>query len=162
MALKSDRPDPKKKGVHLWLVLMKAFGALLAHSEASLEDCGLGQSDFRVLEVLLHKGPMPVNRIGPKVNLTPGSISTAVDRLYGKGLVSRKERTEDRRVRMVELTAHGRALIVRIFAQHAAAMQAASDGLSGAERARLVELLKKLGKYAETRPPRKSAGGGSA
>jgi hypothetical protein len=27
----------------------------------------LGDSDFRVLEVLLHKGPLPVNSIGPKV-----------------------------------------------------------------------------------------------
>jgi MarR family 2-MHQ and catechol resistance regulon transcriptional repressor len=42
----------------------------------------LGESDFRVLEVLLHKGPMPVNAIGPKVYLNLGSVSVAVDRLY--------------------------------------------------------------------------------
>ena len=29
---------------------------------------GLGDSDFRVLEVLLHKGPLPVNTIGPLCN----------------------------------------------------------------------------------------------
>jgi hypothetical protein len=39
---------------------------------------GLGESDFRVLEVLLHKGPMPVNAIGPKVYLNPGSVSVGV------------------------------------------------------------------------------------
>jgi hypothetical protein len=38
----------------------------------------LGDSDFRVLEALLHKGPLPVNTLGPKVWLTPGSISVAV------------------------------------------------------------------------------------
>jgi predicted transcriptional regulator len=42
-----------------------------------------------VLEVLLHKGPLPVNTIGPVVDLTAGSISIAVDRLVEKGLVSR-------------------------------------------------------------------------
>ena len=60
-----------------------------------------------ILEVLLHKGPLPVNTIGPKVWLTPGTISVAVDRLEKKALVKRKN-TDDRRVRMVELTAKGR------------------------------------------------------
>ena len=56
-------------GVHVWLVLVKAFHALRAHAEQSLSfsRAGLGDSDFRVLEVLLHKGPLPVNTIGPKV-----------------------------------------------------------------------------------------------
>src|SRR5260370_2519695 len=76
-------------GVHVWLVLAKAFRALGAHAEESLNlsRTGLGDSDFRVLEVLLHKGPLPVNTIGPKVWLTPGSISVAVDRLEKKTLV---------------------------------------------------------------------------
>ena len=92
-------------GVHVWLVLMKAFQALMPHAEESIKRTELGDSDFRVLEALLHKGPLPVNTVGPKVWLTPGSISVAVDRLVKKGLVSRKDRAEDRRVRQVELTA---------------------------------------------------------
>jgi hypothetical protein len=48
--------------------------------------------------------------IGPKVWLTPGSISVAVDRLENAALVKRKN-TDDRRVRLVGLTAKGRALI---------------------------------------------------
>src|ERR1700751_5950702 len=98
-------------GVHVWLVFMKAFRALVPHAARSIEQTRLGDSDFRVLEALLHKGPLPVNTIGPKVWLTPGSISVAVDRLVKKGLVARKERSQDRRVRQVELTANGRALV---------------------------------------------------
>jgi MarR family transcriptional regulator, 2-MHQ and catechol-resistance regulon repressor len=92
-------------GVHVWLVLLKAYRALAAHAGKSLNlsRAGLGDSDFRVLEALLHKGPLPVNTIGPKVWLTPGSISVAVDRLEKTALVKRKN-TEDRRVRLVELT----------------------------------------------------------
>jgi len=44
---------------------------------------------------------MPVNSIDPKVDLNPGSVSVAVDRLYKKGLVSRVESERDRRVRTV-------------------------------------------------------------
>src|SRR5437762_12131937 len=90
-------------GVHVWLVFMKAFQALLRHAAGSIKRTELGDSDFRVLEALLHKGPLPVNTVGPKVWLTPGSISVAVDRLVKKGLVSLRGQPEDRRVREVAL-----------------------------------------------------------
>src|SRR4030081_974322 len=117
------RPREDAAGIHLWLILMKAFQALAGHAEGSIKQTGLGDSDFRVLEVLLNKGPLPVNTVGPKVWLTPGSISVAVDRLLKKGLVARKEDAADRRVRRVELTAKGQALITRGFREHAAAME---------------------------------------
>ena len=98
------------------------------------------------------RGPLPVNTVGPKVWLTPGSISVAVDRLVKKGLVSRKDRAGDRRVRQVELTAKGRALITRGFREHAAAMENAVSILSKKERLTLLRVLKKMGKHAaETR-----------
>src|SRR5579862_7891186 len=137
-------------GVHVWLVLMKTFHALKAQAEESLNlsETGLGDSDFRVLEVLLSKGPLPVNTIGPKVWLTPGSISVAVDRLEKKALVKRRN-TDDRRVRLVELTLKGRALITKTFREHAAAMEEAARILSTEERLTLLRLLKKLGKGRE-------------
>src|ERR1700739_3963885 len=100
---------------HVWLVLIKAMRALTRSAAAGIEDTGLGDSDFRVLEVLLHKGPLPVNTIGPMVDLTPGSISIAVDRLFAKGLVSRVESPEDRSVRIVAHTLGGRDLSVFAF-----------------------------------------------
>ena len=137
-------------GVHVWLVLMKAFHALdaVARKSLNLSLAGLGDSDFAVLEALLHKGPLPVNTIGPKVWLTPGSISVAVDRLEQKRLV-RRRKTDDRRVRRVELTAKGRMLIAKTFREHAAAMEEAAGVLSKEERLILLRLLKKLGKGGE-------------
>ena len=152
MKRKRITPRQDSTGVHVWLVFMKAFQALIPHAAESIERTELGDSDFRVLEALLHKGPLPVNTIGPKVWLTPGSISVAVDRLVKKGLVSRKDDPDDRRVRQVELTAKGRALITRGFREHAATMENAVSVLSKKERMTLLQLLKKLGKHAaETR-----------
>src|ERR1700704_1452888 len=148
MKMKRTRPREDPSGIHLWLVLMKAFQALAGHAEGSIKQTELGDSDFRVLEVLLHKGPLPVNTVGPKVWLTPGSISVAVDRLVKKGLVSRKGQAEDRRVRQVELTPKGRALITRGFREHAGAMENAVGVLSKKERLTLLQLLKKLGRHA--------------
>ena len=104
--------------VHCWLVWRKADEAARDYLYRGIEDMGISDTDFRVLEALLHKGPLPVNTIGPKVRLTPGSISVAVDRLLEKGLVSRAESPDDRRVRIVALTRAGKDLIVPIFRKH--------------------------------------------
>src|SRR5260370_18400662 len=121
--LKGRRGMQDTSGVHVWLVLTKAFHALAARAEESLKlsEAGLGDSDFRVLEALLSKGPLPVNTIGPKVWLTPGSISVAIDRLEEKRLVKRQT-THDRRVRLVQLTAQGRPLIAQTLYRHASPM----------------------------------------
>src|SRR3984885_12337166 len=133
---------------HVWLVMLKAMRALTRYAAAGIEGTGLGDSDFRVLEVLLHKGPLPVNTIGPIVNLPPGSISTAVDRLVAKGLVSRVESTEDRRVRIVALTPRGKDLIVPAFRKHSGQMRRVFSELSTEELHGLEAALKKIGKRA--------------
>src|ERR1700746_690960 len=133
---------------HVWLVLMKAMRALTRYAAAGIEETGLGLSDFGVLEALLHKGPLPVNTIGPIVDLTPGSISIAVDRLFEKGLVSRVESTEDRRVRIVALTSRGKDLIGSAFRKHAGQMRKVFSELSPEDVRGLEMALKKVGKRA--------------
>ena len=133
---------------HVWLVMMKAMRALSRYAAAGIEETGLGLSDFGVLEVLLNKGPLPVNTIGPIVDLTPGSISTAVDRLVAKGVVSRVESAEDRRVRIVALTPRGKDLIVSAFRKHSGQMRRVFSELSAEELDCLEVALKRLGKRA--------------
>jgi MarR family 2-MHQ and catechol resistance regulon transcriptional repressor len=43
--------------------MMKAMRVLTRYAAAGIEETGLGFSDFAVLEVLLHKRPLPVNTI---------------------------------------------------------------------------------------------------
>ena len=155
--MKKDTPTP----VHTWLVMMKAMQAITRYVLADLEESGLGISDFAVLEVLLHKGPLPVNVIGPKVNLTPGSISVAVDRLLAKGLVSRVESSQDRRVRMVALTPRGKSAIAPIFKEHVATMEKVFAGLSCDEMRQLERHLKRIGRQAESLLDQRAATGHS-
>ena len=92
---------------------------------------------------------MPVNAIGPKVYLNPGSVSVAVDRLYKKGFVSRVECSEDRRVRTVSLTEKGRQMFVPLFRRHTALIKSAFQHISSEELQQLELVLKKIGKRAE-------------
>ncbi|HEY3825144.1 MAG TPA: MarR family transcriptional regulator [Bryobacteraceae bacterium] len=128
--------------------MMKAMRALTRYAAAGIEETGLGLSDFGILEILLHKGHLPVNTIGPIVDLTPGSISIAVDRLVVKNLVSRVESSEDRRVRIVALTPRGKALIDSAFRKHSGQMRKVFAELSPEELRGLETGLKKVGKRA--------------
>lgn len=136
-------------GVHLWLVMMKAHRSLARYAEQSIARSDLGLSDFAVLEVLLHKGPQKVSELGRRVGLTSGSITSAINRLEEAGWVSRSSVGEDRRSRLVELSARGEKLIRKVFAHHEEVMETAASGLSRAERNALVPLLKKLGMAAD-------------
>jgi MarR family transcriptional regulator, 2-MHQ and catechol-resistance regulon repressor len=136
-------------GVHLWLILWKAYSALHCHAVRDIRRLSLGFSDFAVLELLLHKGPTPVNAIGNKVKLTSGSITTAVDRLERKRLVERRDDPCDRRARVVHLTEAGKQLISCAFDEHSKAMERAVDGLTPEEREQAAALLKKLGRRAQ-------------
>jgi len=90
-----------------------------------------------------------VNTIGPKVYLTPGSISVAIDRLLKRGLVNRVESAEDCRVRIVSLTSKGKELIAPVFRKHAAEIRKVFAGASPKEVRSLETILKKIGERAE-------------
>jgi MarR family 2-MHQ and catechol resistance regulon transcriptional repressor len=145
-------PEPATEtATHVFLVLFRAARAVERNALKSVTCLGLGLSDFAVLELLLHKGAQPVNRIGRKVLLTSGSITTAVDRLEARGLVHRAVAEKDLRSRIVELTPEGRDLIEKAFAKHAADLEETMAEITPGERVELVKLLKKLGLSAAAR-----------
>src|SRR5437773_8459586 len=114
----SRKQAADRSGTHLRLVLMKAHRTVERLAARSIESSEVGLSDFAVLEMLLHKGPQPVNEIGRRVELTSGAITTAVDRLESRGLVTREAHPRDRRARIVRLTAAGKKHAARVFAVH--------------------------------------------
>jgi MarR family 2-MHQ and catechol resistance regulon transcriptional repressor len=153
-----ERRKPSET-LHAWLIVLKAWQSMSRYVLAPVLEQGLGESDFRVLEVLLHKGPMPVNTIGPKVALNPGSVSVAVDRLYRRGFVSRVECARDRRVRTVALTERGREMFLPLFRRHSALIQRAFQDVSLEEIRQLELVLKKIGKRAESLAEKKGHSG---
>lgn len=135
--------------MHCWLVWKKAHDAVHDYLYSGIAETGISDTDFRILEALLHKGPLPVNTIGPKVHLTPGSISVAVDRLRRRGLVSRAESPDDRRVRVVALTKSGKDLIVPIFRKHSSEIAKVFAEAYFKELQSFESFLKKAGKRAK-------------
>ena len=137
----------------LWLVLARAFHSIGDFIEGSFTAQGLILSDFMVLEVLLHKGPLTISVIGEKVLLASASMTSAIDRLEKRGLVRRKNCASDRRTRYVELTCEGKGFIEEIYERHVKDLEVVAAGLSEAERRTMYEGLKKMGLAAKSAVP---------
>jgi MarR family 2-MHQ and catechol resistance regulon transcriptional repressor len=121
--------------------------------ERSINAQGLGISDFMVLEVLLHKGPLTISVIGEKVLLASASMTSAIDRLEKRGLVRRRSCNSDRRIRLVELTAAGKSSIEEIYARHEKDLEFLMAGVSEDQRRTMYEGLKKIGLAAKVAVP---------
>jgi len=145
-----EKDKERVSAPRLWLVLARAYSSMVNYIEGATVAQGLGLSDFMVLEVLLHKGPLTISAIGEKVLLASASMTSAIDRLEKLGLVRRTNCSSDRRIRIVELTDCGRASIEGIYARHEADLEKVSVTLSNEERKVMYEGLKKLGRAAQT------------
>src|SRR5438093_216903 len=96
-----------KSGIHTWLVLMKAHRTLTRHASRSIEALDMCLSDFAILEALLHKGAQTVRELARRIDLTSGSMTTAIDRLETRHLVTRVDHATDRRAWVIHLTPNG-------------------------------------------------------
>ncbi len=145
-------PEPaqqKDEALELFVVLSRAFNWVNAHAIRDIRCHGLNLTEFGILEVLYHKGSLPLQQIGEKVLISSGNITYVVDKLEQKQLLVRKPSSEDRRVIFAELTPRGEDLIATIFPSHTQALHKAMSGLSSDEQVQAINLLRKLGLAAQ-------------
>lgn len=113
---------------------------------------GLSETQFGVMETLLHLGPMCQAAIGGKLLKSGGNITLVIDNLEKRGLVLRQRDPHDRRRSVVTLTDTGRECIQTIFPQHLVSIVDEMNVLSPEEQERLGELCRKLGTGARHSP----------
>src|SRR5437762_8498965 len=79
----------------LWIVLARAFDAVERHSRASISRFGLGTTEFGVLEVLYHKGELPVCEVQRRILVESSSTTYVVDKLVKRGQDRSEEHTSE-------------------------------------------------------------------
>ena len=148
-------PNPARQeaALKLWVVLSRAHAAVAEHARAHAATHGLTLPEFGIMEALHHKGDLLLGELQDKILVTSGGVTYIVDRLVEKGMVERRECTEDRRARYAALTGKGKALMRRIFPEHASWLEHALAGLNGAEQKEAARLLKVLGTHASSTAP---------
>jgi MarR family 2-MHQ and catechol resistance regulon transcriptional repressor len=142
------KESEKISAPRLAIVLARCSRAVSQVAEQSVSEAGMCLTDFVALEALLHKGPLTITEIQDKVQLASGSMTAAVDRLEKKAFIRRTPALNDRRAKLVELTAKGRSTVKAVFDHHAAVLEETMKVLSNVEKSQLHRLLKKLGLFA--------------
>ncbi len=141
------QPDRSRQRLALttYVKLMRAANSARNYAARQLGDSGLTLTQFAVLEALYHLGPMSLSDIAQKVLTTGGNLTMVVGNLEKQGLAKRQRSPEDGRVLIVCLTTSGKALIKKLFPQHAAALVEFMNALSPEEQKRLGACCRKLG-----------------
>jgi MarR family 2-MHQ and catechol resistance regulon transcriptional repressor len=134
--------------LQLVIALARAYQAIEQGVRPHLAEQGLGMTEFAVLEVLYHKGPLPLGEIRDRILVTGASTTYVVKKLEQRGLIRRKTCAEDQRIVFGELTPKGRRLIDEVFPAHVARLRRVMAGLSVSEKRGAGRLLRRLSQHA--------------
>jgi DNA-binding MarR family transcriptional regulator len=131
-----------KKHVGFWL---RCVSNNVSHAFArKLLASGATVAEWVVMREMFDDEETSPGDLAERIAMTRGGVSKLVDRLVTKKLVTRRERSDDRRFQSIALTATGRQLIPQL-----AALADQNDAeffhpLSAGERAALIQTMKKL------------------
>ena len=129
--------------------IVRAQQLFLARIDAVLRPLDLTFARYEVLMLLVFSraGALPLNKMGARLQVHPTSITNAVDRLEGQGLLRRVPHPTDGRTTLAEITDEGRKLALTATAEINAAVFV-DPGLPRSDVTRLVELLQNLRRSA--------------
>lgn len=129
--------------VNLKLVIATArsYNTIFSKIEKNVQSYGLNISEFGVLEMLLHKGDQPVQKVAEKILVTSGTITYVIDKLQQKELVLRKKCEKDKRIFYVCLTAKGEEFIAEIFKEHKKFLEKLFNGIEEELKEEIVSNL---------------------
>lgn len=132
----------------LVIALGRSYQAIERGVRPHLAEHDLTMTEFAVLEVLYHKGALPLGAIRDRILLTGASTTYVVKKLEQRGLMRRRACTEDQRVVFGELTPKGQTLIDEVFPGHVERLRQVMAGLSVSEKREASRLLRRLTQHA--------------
>jgi DNA-binding MarR family transcriptional regulator len=110
---------------------------------AALGSLGLTPALFALLNVIGAREGAIQQELGSAMGIDPSTMVSLIDQLEGAGLAKRRPSPRDRRAREVSITPKGRRLLERGRKAAAEVEDEVLRGLSGAERAQLLGLLRR-------------------
>ena len=137
---------------YLPFLLHRSYQLLSETFHAGLADVGLDITECRIINSLADFGPLPLQRIQGHAYIVQPTASRACTRLERRGLLTRRVGTGDKRQRIFELTADGRAVSRRLMDMSTVAL-AETLVRTSVDPAGLEMVLKELISDLEQRRP---------
>lgn len=94
--------------------LVVVFNEILSVQETALKHSGfldLSVKEMHTIEAIDTHGNMSSNQVAKTLNVTPGTLTVAIQNLVKKGYITRVQSEEDRRVVKLQLTDKGKEMV---------------------------------------------------
>lgn len=128
-----------------YIKLIRSAETLTSKINLELSNFNLTESQFGVLDALLHLGPLKQKELARKILKSGGNITMVIDNLEKEGFVQRKRGEKDRRFFMVHLTAKGKKKIQFVFPHLLNTITKHFEILNESEQKKLQGLCKIIG-----------------
>ena len=140
-----------------WRGLLRAHSCLMARLDRDLEEeHGLSLAEYEVLAVLSSEPDerMRMSELAQRVLISPSALTRRLDRLVGRGWVSRERCPHDARGAFAVLTAEGRRRLEEAAPTHVRGVR--SHLIDRLSRAQLQELAQALAVVPDDRGARRA------
>jgi MarR family 2-MHQ and catechol resistance regulon transcriptional repressor len=149
MATQYEGTEAEKRALDTYIKLSRAAETVLSRVHQHLAGVRLTPSQFSVLEMLHHLGPLHQNELAGKMLKSNANLTFVIDNLVKRDLVCRERDDADRRYMLVRLTDAGAQLIQDIFPRHVDIIMEEFSILTVEEQDTLARLCRKIGLRAE-------------
>ena len=128
-----------------YIKLIRSAESLNAKINLELSEFDLTESQFGVLDALLHLGPMKHKEIGKKILKSGGNITMVINNLERRELVQRKRGEKDKSQFIIHLTSKGKNKIQEVLPTVVKKIKKHFEILSKDEQRELQRLCKVIG-----------------
>lgn len=134
----------RNNGLLAWLYMMRVSNKIHRNSADHLAEYDLTAAQFDVLAHLSVKGGISQQALSERLLVTKGNVVGLIDRMERRGLLSRCNHPDDRRLNLLHLTEEGMALASRVVPAHEEFIQQQMQHLGAEEQRTLHFLLRDL------------------
>src|SRR5918996_831560 len=124
-------------------LLFRLWRVTHTRSAEALEPLGLTTALFALLNVLGTREGAIQQELGAAMGIDPSTMVSLIDQLEAAGLAKRRPRPTDRRAREIAITPKGRRVLEEARDLAMQVEVGVLGGLSGAERAQVLALLRR-------------------
>lgn len=132
------------KQMKTWVQVSKTFNSFFNQELKYFSEHNLTFNQFKVLEVLYHRGDLNISSITKLTLSTPGNITVVVKNLKRDGWITSIPNPEDKRASILSITKKGKDKMKSLFPQHAENIHKYMNVLDDDELDTLYVLLKKV------------------
>ncbi|WP_051603057.1 MarR family winged helix-turn-helix transcriptional regulator [Simplicispira psychrophila] len=125
-------------------LMRKVLSSILSQADAQLAPHDVTYVQYLPLYKLLRSDCDTVAALSRELEIDPGAITRALDRLEAKGLVRRERSTADRRVVHLALTDAGRAVATQVPGVLAEVLNGHLSDFSYAEWQQMLQFLQRM------------------